>query len=151
MKVSKQKDTYTVTAEKEINNVHYSIEMKFNDEGLKYGNPKMSNITSLKYYRIVLDEPGPNATLWDDVNFTLSNLKFNNYYDNSKYTSSTDDDQYCTWKGVGGGHYSGFTMDELTGYFYDQGESTTFYFHEDNSGEVNVQLFYKCADIEKYK
>lgn len=150
MKVSKQKDTYTITAEKEINNVLYSVEMKFNDEGLKYGNPKMSNITSLNYHRIVLGNPEPNTTAWDHVSFTLSNLKFNNYYDNSKYSSSPDDDQYCTWKGVGGGSYTGFTMDEFSGYYNDRGNSTTFYFHQDNSGEVNVQLFYKCADINKY-
>ncbi len=152
MKVSKQKDTYTVTAEKVIDNVNYSIEMQFNDDGLNSkGKPQMTNITSLKYYRIVLGDPSPTAMAWDNVSFTLSNLKFIGYYENGEYKNTFDEDQYCLWEGVGGGHYSGFTMDEFTGYYNDRGTSTSYYFLEDNSGKVTVQVFYKCDDIEKYQ
>lgn len=153
MVVSKQNNTYTLTAEREIDNVHYTIKMQFNDEGLNSnGQPKMSNIISMEYYRIPLGEKATLDWSWHHVSFTLSNLRYLYYVDNSKNSNTSDDDIYVMWQGAGGYTYNNFTMDDFYGDFWYGGESssTEFYFHGDDTGTVQVQVFYKCDDLEKY-
>lgn len=154
MVVSKQKDTYSVTAEKQIDDLNYTVKIKFSDEGINdMTQLEKSNIVSLEYYHLTLGDSDTKTWTWTDASFTLSNLKFKGYVDHSKTANGTDNDKFVLWEGLGGYNYTGFTMNEFTGYLVEgkAGSSTKYLFHDDNTGKVKIQIFYQCEDIEKYK
>jgi len=145
MKVSKQKNLYTVVAEKETDEIHFSVSFKFTDEGVDgKGNPKVSKIQTLEFYRIVFDSYSPqSSSYWGNVHAVINDLKFTFYIDNS------NGDKYLQWSASG---TEDFTVSDFRAYREQKNtdESTTYIYDSKNGALIEVRGFYQCADISNY-
>lgn len=152
MEITKKKNTYTLKAEKEIDNVSITMTMEFDDEGVDdYGRPKMSNIKTLTYFLIPTVELAPkdNSPLYrpyELVSMTIKNIPFTIYA-----KSSSNNDEYVYWSD----YDQKFTMEDFSIYIRnfkkDQEPFTTSCkFNPKYGGAIEITGFYTVEDVNRY-
>ena len=153
MTITKKQNVYTVKALKEVDNISYSLEFQFDDEGTKRnGDPLVSNIRSLEFYRILLSgyQPTGKNSYWGDVYVTLSDVTYKGYTDASKYSTLQSNDKYLSWGGTN--NDEAYTMKQFTAYmnYVQDGSTKTYNYAPQYGGLIDIKGFYQCDDINKY-